>query len=564
MSERTESSESTGSPAPLAVLRPYLRLIQGLRGWYALSLLLGLVTLVATVGLLALSGWFLSAAAVAGLSLTTAQAFNFFYPGAGVRGLALTRTAGRWAERVVSHEATFRLLARVRVWLLARLFPLSPRQVGVYHGADLLQRFMRDVEQLDGLLPRLALPALALTLGLLLLALVLGWALPGGGALVPLTLLALLMALAPLLWHLGQPSSRAWVARRAVLRRRLIDAADGAGVLAFHASAWSAARNRALAASTAALHAQWQHERLGAFARAGAIAVCGLAAWATLLLWGGRVDGPLLVAIVLLLLGLAEIAAPVVTGLAELPAMTHAAQRLDDITGQTPDVIPPASGPQPVDGTVDIHGLDFAWDAHTPVLRGLTLQVPSGAHCFLSGPSGCGKSSLVQLLARFERPTQGQIHLGGAALDDLDEATLRRTLAVSSQFAWARQGTLADNLRIAVPDATPEQMLQVLALVGLADTVTAWPEGLDTWIDEGGQSLSGGQLRRLGVARALLRQAPITVLDEPTEGLDDAAAELLAERICAWNVGRTLIWISHRPQGRALFGQRVDLARDPA
>jgi len=143
----------------LKAILPYLRQLRGLRRWYAASLVLGLLTLASTLALLALSGGFISAAALAGLTPATALAFNFFYPGAGIRGLALSRTVGRWSERVLTHEATFRLLARVRVWLLARLLPLAPRQVGAYHGSELLHCFMRDVEQLDGLLPRLLLLA---------------------------------------------------------------------------------------------------------------------------------------------------------------------------------------------------------------------------------------------------------------------------------------------------------------------------------------------------------------------------------------------------------------------
>lgn len=552
------------SPPRLSALKPYLQRLHGLRGWYALSLLLGLITVLATTGLLALSGWFISAASVAGLSLVNAQAFNFFYPGAGVRGLALTRTAGRWAERVVTHEATFRLLAQVRVWLLTRLFPLSPRQIGVYHGADLLHRFLRDVEQLDGLLPRVILPALSLATALLLMAAALGGMLPGG-AWPSVLLMAVLAAMAPLLWHIGRQGAQTYSERRAELRRAMVDTADGAAVLAFSTAAWHSSRDRALRASAQAMAAQWRHERLGALARAIIIATTGLMAWGAVMVWGNTVaanNGPLLVAVVLLFLGLAEITAPLVTGLVDLPMIAHAATRLDDITAQTPDHLPPASGPQPADGAVDIEHIDFAWDAQTPVLSDLSLRVASGQHCFLSGESGCGKSSLVQLLARFETPQSGQIRLGGVALEALDETTLRRTLAVASQFAWARQGTLADNLRIAAPNATPQEMQDALALVGLLDTVTAWPDGLDTWVAEGGQSLSGGQLRRLGVARALLRQAPITVLDEPTEGLDEAAALLMVQQLTTALRGRTLIWISHRPQGHDVFDQCVTLKAD--
>lgn len=542
----------------LGALLPYLRQLRGLGGWYAASLVLGLLTVASTVALLALSGWFISAAAVAGLTPATALAFNFFYPGASVRGLALSRTVGRWSERVLTHEATFRLLARVRVWLLARLLPLAPRQLGVYHGAELLHRFMRDVEQLDGLIPRLLLPGISLFLVLGGVAGLLGFWIPAG-ALPPLALIGLFLLLPPLLWRLGRRGARGLVERRAALRRAMIDAADGAPVLAFNGRAWGEFRDRALARSREAMQVQGRNDRLAALARALVTAAAGLAAWWALVAHGGTLDGPLLVAMVLLLLGVAEIAAPLAGGLVELPAIAHAAGRIEAIAGQEPAIVFAPAGPQPADGGLEIEQLDFSWDAHTPVLRDFSLHLAPGTRLFLEGPSGCGKSSLVQLLARFEVPDRGSIRLGGVPLEALDEPTLRRTLAVASQFAWARGGTLADNLRLAAPAASAAEMWEVLELVGLAATLRTWPEGLETWVQEGGQSLSGGQLRRLGVARALLRRAPLTVLDEPTEGLEDGGAERLVQQVCAWCQGRSLIWISHRPQGSGCFDQALRL-----
>ena len=550
----TDRAERPASAA--GVLRPWLRLLPGLRRWYVASAVLGVLAAAATLGLLALSGWFISAAAVAGQLPATALVFNYFLPGAGVRALALTRTAGRWGERVITHEATFRMLARVRVRLLARLLPLAPRQIGAFHGVDLLHRFMRDVEQLDGLLPRLVLPAVVL-------AVVLGG---GGGVLagssplaggLALGLLAVFCVLPAGVWRIGRGRAEAWVERRADLRRAMADAADGVGVLAFERGAWAAYRARALRCADAAMAAQARNDRLAAVLRAGVIATVGVVAWGGLLGGAAEMDGPRLVAIVLLMLGVAEIAAPLAGSLVEWPAIMLAAARIEAVAGQQPAVRYPSVGLRPGDGGLRVENVDFSWDAGTPVLAGFSLAVADGEHVFISGPSGCGKSSLVQLLARFELPGAGCIRLGGVALDAIDEPTLRATLAVATQFPWVRAASLADNLRLADQGADADELWAVLEVVGLADTVAGWPEGLETWVEEGGRSLSGGQLRRLGVARALLRRAPLTVLDEPTEGLDDAAAEALATRVRAWSRGRTLLWISHRPHGQEGFGRVV-------
>jgi ATP-binding cassette subfamily C protein CydC len=518
--------------------------------------MLAMLTAAATLGLLALSGWFISAAAVAGLLPQTAQAFNYFLPGAGVRALALIRTVGRWGERVIAHEATFRMLARLRVWLLGRLLPLTPRQLGVFHGAELLHRFMRDVEQLDGLLPRVLMPQLTLIAllgcGVWLLS---AW---GAGG-YPLVLLAAACALPVVAWFLGRSSAAVLVERRALLRRALIDAADGVGILAFNARAWGACRSHALACAEAAMAAQARHDRLAARLRAGAVVTVGGVAWWALIGHADALSGPVLVALVLLLLGMTEVAAPLAGGLVELPAMAHAAGRIESLAGQRPAIDFPPCGPRPADGSLFIDQVDFGWDASTPVLKGFSLAVGAGEHLMLCGPSGCGKSSIVQLLARFEVPTTGRIQMGGVPLESLDEVMLRTTLAVASQFAWARGATLADNLRLADAGADAEAMWAALDAVGLADTVRAWPEGLDTWVAEGGQSLSGGQLRRLGVARVLLRRAPLTVFDEPTEGLDEEEAARMADRVCNWLRGHTLIWISHRPEGSGHFRRIVSM-----
>lgn len=543
----------------LAVLGAYLRFLPGLRGWYLASVVLAVLTAAATLGLLALSGWFISAAALAGLSPVTALAFNFFMPGAGVRALAIVRTTARWGERVLTHEATFRMLASVRVWLFGRLLTLSPRQVGAFHGAELLHRFMCDVEQLDGLLPRLLLPAFAFMVVLLTGAgLLSAWGIVAGWP--ALVLLAFVGLLFPASWMLARDYGTTSVERRAGLRRAMIDAADGVGVLAFNAHAWQTCRARALERSGEALQAQARSDRLAAWLRALVIVAIGWLAWWVMMRYAGVLDGPRLVAMVLLLLGVAEIAAPLATGLVDLPAISHAAGRIERLAGQRPAIVAPVRGAVPVDGSLSVERVSFAWDAHTPVLSHCSLAVAEGEHVLLRGPSGCGKSSLVQLLARFELPAHGRIVLGGIPLDEIDEPTLRTTLAVASQFVWARGATLVDNLRLANPAATVDDIWAVLEVVGLAATVQAWPEGLQTWVQEGGLSLSGGQLRRLGVARALLRRAPLTVLDEPTEGLDETAAAQLAEAVSAWLRGRTLVWISHRTEGLAGFSRRIEFA----
>jgi ATP-binding cassette subfamily C protein CydC len=248
----------------------------------------------------------------------------------------------------------------------------------------------------------------------------------------------------------------------------------------------------------------------------------------------------------------------------ELPGTASAAQRLQALAEQAPTVVFPARGASPQDAGIALHDVDFAWDAHTPVLRAFTLNIAAGEHLLLTGESGCGKSSLLQLIARMEAPTRGQIRLGGVPIEALDEATLRAHVACALQHTWAQSSTLADNLRLARPDATDAEMHEVLDLVGLSPAQAGWPAGLATWVEEGGASLSGGQRRRLGVARALLRRAPITLLDEPSEGLDLAAEQDLVQRVTRHLSGRTLVWVSHRAVAPGLFHRTLQLDFNPS
>ena len=178
----------------------------------------------------------------------------------------------------------------------------------------------------------------------------------------------------------------------------------------------------------------------------------------------------------------------------------------------------------------------------------LTLRIAPGEHLMLCGESGGGKSSLLQMLTRFEDPQGGEIRFGGVDLMALDEDRLRQHVACATQFTWAKTATLAENLRLARPQASDAEIEAMLALVGLDPVAQGWQDGIHTWIEEGGASLSGGQRRRLSVARALMRQAPVTLLDEPGEGLDSVAEAALVRAVTGHLRGRTLVWVSHREE----------------
>lgn len=556
--------------------RPYLRLLVAERAWAGIGLLLTLTTLLAGLGLLGLSGGFLAATAVAGLVPATAIAFNFFHPAAGVRFFAIARTASRWGERVASHEATLRLLARLRASLYRALLPLSPSQLGRHHGADLLGNLTRDIDALDNLYQRLLLPmgAAVVVLAVLATGLLAGLGAPLGPVVV---MLAVTVLATPWLgWRLGRTPATAAFELRARLRRTLLDAVEGLEDFALHRAAWQAQCQRVHAHASAWAEAQARLQRRAAALRAAWTGLAGIAAWAGLGLTttgltsglalgdASPLAGPWLAAIVLVLLGSAEMLAALPGAWVELPGTLAAAQRLNAVVAQGAC----ANGGQPAslrdtrggeacwapapEASLCVSGLCFAYacddGAPLPVLDGVELVLGAGEHVALVGPSGGGKSTLAALLAGLEAPDRGRIELGGVDIAAWPESALRAHLVCVTQAPWLPSGTLGEALRMACPHATDAQLWSVLETVGLADEVAAWPARLHTRLAEGGASLSGGQRRRLAIARALLRDARIYVFDEPSEGLDTAAADVLVARLRARLAGRGLLWISHRDE----------------
>lgn len=542
-------------PRELLRLRP---LFASERRWMLAGFAVACATLVAGLALLGLSGGFLTAAAIAGLTPATALAFNFFPPAAGVRFLAIARTAGRWGERVLTHEATLRLLARLRSWLYRGVAELSPRQLGRYHGADLLNHLTRDIDALDNLYLRFGVPYLAAWTVLSMLAVSMAWWSPVLSLPVLALMMVSLLVMPWLAWGLGGDSARRAVVARSRLRQRLLDCHDGADDFSLHGAAWRHHREVTLMAHRELLTAQRVQQRRAAQLRAMTGALVGFAVWAVLALAAGvfaagDLPAPWLAALPLLLLGTAEALLPLSAASLELPGTAAAAARLRALVSQSPATGFVEQGSLPGGFDLRLENLAHGHGSYPDAFAGVHAELPVGRHVALLGPSGGGKSTLLSLIARLEDPRKGRILLGSRPLAELDETTLRASVALLAQDAWVFSGTLADNLRVAAPDAEDEALWSVLRCVGLADTVSQWPEGLTTWVDEGGGSLSGGQRRRLALARVLLREAPVTLLDEPAEGLDAAAEAALVEAVRSWLVGRTLVWVTHRPETARAF-----------
>lgn len=517
----------------------------------ALSLVLAVLTLLASIGLLTLSGWFLAAASLAGAA--GLYSFNYMLPAAGVRGAAIVRTAARYFERLVSHDATFRVLQHLRVFTFGRLIALSPGQLVRFRQGELLNRFVADVETLDHLYLRVISPLLGAFVVTVVVTLGLsfydwGLALTLGGL-----MMATLLIMPPLFFHLGQPAGIAITQRRALWRLQLTRWLEGQAELKIF-GAESRWRRQLDQSENHWLQAQQQQHRLVALAQSLMITISGIAVCAMLWLSASgsglfRDEGPLIALFVFCALAAFEALAPVATAFLHLSQVNASAQRVSEVISQQPDIrfvrepLPPVAGM-----SIDLHALHFSYPSRPePVLDDFSLSIAAGEHIALLGPTGCGKSTLLSLLTRAREVGQGEIRLNGAPLAQWDEASLRRRISMVTQRVHLFSQTLRDNLLLAAPQASDHQLAAALQQVGLTHLLE--DEGLNAWLGEGGRPLSGGELRRLAIARALLHNGDLWLLDEPTEGLDAGTEQQILRLLRQITRGKTLIIVTHRLTG---------------
>lgn len=529
------------------------------RAGLALGLLLSMVTLFAGVGLLGVSGWFLTGAALAGAG----AAFNLFAPSALVRGFSFIRILARYGERVAGHDATLKLLADLRGSIFRRLLRLSPAQLSRYRDGDLVARLTGDVDALDTVyLFAIAPIATALCVGGVL-ALVLGAWVPAAGLVLLAGILFASLVVPAWLAHRARAPGAAVQQASAALRDNVMEAVQAhADLLALDAAGQA---RRAFAGSC--LDVALARERQAAIGLSGQFvlqAVAGLCVVAVLYfgiepLRDGSMSGPVLAGMVLAVLGVFEVAGPIMRGASRLGAAAAAAARIDALAAEPPQMIDPA---QPLDlpaqGEVVFDEVYYAYakadeDRGQDVLRGLSLRIAPGERVAVVGASGAGKSTLLSLLLRLADPRQGSVSFGGVPLCQARQADVHARIALLSQHEPVFLGTIRSNLQIGAPLADDAALWQALDDARLGDFVRSLPDGLDTWTGETGRTLSAGQARRLCLARALLSPAQVLALDEPTQGLDAAAEQAFLADLAQAARGRAVLLVTHArlPAGSA-------------
>lgn len=536
-------------------LMPYLALYRRHKWLLSLGIVLAIITLLASIGLLTLSGWFLSASSVVGVA--GLYSFNYMLPAAGVRGAAITRTAGRYFERLVSHDATFRVLQHLRVFTFSKLLPLSPAGLARFRQGELLNRLVADVDTLDHLYLRVISPIVGAFVAIVVVTCGLSWidvtlALTLGGI-----LLATLIILPPLFYFAGKPMGEALTVQRGQYRQQLAIWLQGHAELTIYGAAQR--YRQQLDATELSWHeAQRRQSELTAISQSIMLLIGGAAL--VMMLWmsaagvGGETKpGALIALFVFCALAAFEALAPVTGAFQHLGQVVASALRVTQVTSQQPEVSFDSTAKQAsIQVSLDINQVDFSYPGQPlKALNGISLAIKAGQHVALLGRTGCGKSTLLQLITRAWDPQSGEILCNGKPLRELSEESLRNQTSVVPQRVHLFSATLRDNLLLAAPSASDEQLNEMLERTGLEKLLS--DSGLNGWLGEGGRQLSGGELRRLAIARALLHDAPLMLLDEPTEGLDAETERQILDLLKKVTANKTVLMVTHRLRGLTRF-----------
>ncbi len=519
----------------LTALLPVIKLFWIERGAsLALGAGLSALAMLAGGGLLGLSGWFITASAFAGLSAASAMVFDVFAPSAGIRMLAIGRTATRYGERIVTHDATLKVLAALRERLFRGWAAPAAAASMIRRPAKMLFRLTNDVDALDSLYLRVLVPAVVAILAAFAVTIALFFIDPMLGGLAGLWLVTICLGLSFIAARMALKPGRRRAHAMEALRARSIDLVAGQTELAMVAQLQAqqqaiAEADRRLAQADDALNRIDSAVAAG-FSLASTLLLTATLLSVALLAKAGTIGAPAAAFALLIAFAATEPFAAMRRGALELGrtllAAKRIAPRLSPVATAQKIAVPEAGWAFKVKGAVAGHE-----GAARPALPGLFLSLAIGERLAVVGPSGVGKSTLLALLA-------GEIAANSGSIACVPTARL-------TQRSELFQDTVRGNLQLAAPDADDSRLRIALETAGLREDIEALPHGLSTRLGEGGSGLSGGQLRRLELARLLLRDTPIWLLDEPTEGLDAKTARAVIERLAAVAVGRSLVIATH-------------------
>ncbi len=534
-------------------------LMSPFRWWIIAAVLLSFATVGSSIGLMAVSAYLISKAALASDPTQLGVAI------AGVRLFALARALLRYVERVISHTATFRILTHLRTWFYSAIEPLAPARLQQLRGGDLMSIIVSDIETLEQFYIRVVIPPFSAVLVIVLATLFLGSFGPSLG-LALLVFLLLTGILLPLVSRtLSRQPAAELITARAHLNASLLDGLQGiADLIAF-------GQNKQFQESIV----QQSHKleqihtklaRVRGLSRGLAALLTSFAGLTVLiiaipLVTTHKIDGVFLALLPLVAIASFEAVQPLSQALTVLDSSHAAAHRLFELIDAPPAVTDPHPAVvAPASTDIEFRNISFRYSAEDPlVLDRISFSVAQGQRLALVGPSGSGKTTIINLLLRFWDYEQGQIKLGGSQLREIQAEDVRKSISVISQNTHIFNSTIRDNLYLARPDATDAELLHACQQAQIDHFISQLPLGFDTSTGEHGLLLSGGERQRLAIARAVLKDAPILLLDEATANLDPHTEKEIWLALDRLMNGRTSIIISHRPEVLPKVDQIVHL-----
>lgn len=542
----------------LAILRPYIALYKHYLWQILIGLSLSILTLFASVFLLSLSGWFLASTAFVGVA--GLYSFNYMLPAAGVRAAAITRTAARYMERLVDHNTTFKILAYLRTLAFRKLLPLSANQLAQYQKADLLNRFIVDIDALDHLYLKLFSPIVTALIMIAILFIGLSYINLPIALIITIILTLTLLTVPVIFYYAGKQLGETLAKQQSDYRSQLISYLQGQAELTLF-NAQAKYRDKLDELESQWLSNQQRQSTLMALSSALVLLISGFLTLLVLWLITQYTLSPLVALFVFVCLASAEILMPIPNAFIFLGQVIASASRITAIFSQTPEITFVKEGKKLDLTMAKLHfdKVNFSYP-NQPfiILKDFSLTVESGEHIGLIGKTGCGKSTLLNLINRIWEPNSGSICLNNIPINQLDEKTLRQAIAVVPQVITIFSDTLRQNLLIGNEQATDQQLIDVLHQVEL-DKLLITEKGLDLLIGQGGRALSGGEIRRIGIARALLHHSPLILMDEPTESLDQQTEQQIIKLIQQTCKNKTLLMVTHRLIDNPLFDRVISL-----
>lgn len=511
-----------------------------------LALLLSALTVTSHIGLMATSSYLLARAAL------QPPIMDLMITIVGVRFFGISRAVCRYFERLVSHDVTFRVLSRMRMIVYEGIEPLAPARLKELRSGDLLSRIVGDVEVQQNLFLRVLAPPLVAVLVLLGYGGFLAYFNQGFTMILAAFFLAAGVVLPLLVRALGKGIGQMKIQAKARMYTFILDSLQGMPeMLAFGQT--GAVLQRIQEAQSELSHSERRMAKVTGTANAlmgmsshlGMLAVLVLG---IILVERGQIDGVLLGMLALGVLSSFE-------AVATLPAGQHYLEENEAAGRRLKHLIDEGRNLEKEKGRLDAPGLEpelafenvrFRYEPDGPwVLDNISVKIPRGRRIGIVGQSGAGKSTLVNLLVRFWEPAAGEIRLGGVNIKELTPQVVRENMGIVSQKPYLFHATVKENLLLAKPEATNEELYEAARRARIHDFILSLPQGYDCLIGEEGMKLSGGQQQRLAIARVLLEDAPILILDEATSGLDPVTERELKEELLALAENKTLIVITH-------------------